>query len=283
MTINQVYTKGKLMLKEAGIGSPAFDCMCILEHCFSINRHYLIMNGNLEADRNKENIFLNLISKRAKGYPLQYLIGEWEFMNLKFKVGEGVLIPREDTETLVNECLKRIAKKDNPKVLDLCSGSGAVGLSIASNRCDSQVTCVEYSEKAFEYLKKNTLINGISNVDCIKGNIFKDISILENKKFDAIVSNPPYIKTSEIDNLQTEVKYEPQMALDGGRDGLDFYRIIAKKWIKYLNIGGLIAVEIGIGQEVDVKEIFRCVGLYDINSYKDINGIERVISALKLE
>lgn len=283
MTINQIYKKGRIILKEVGNESPAFDCMCILEHCFNINRHYLIMNGNLEADKNRENKFFNFISKRANGYPLQYLIGEWEFMGIKYKVGDGVLIPREDTETLVNECLKHITGKDRPKILDLCAGSGAIGISIALNRGDSQVTCVEYSDKAFEYLKENVIINRVSNINCIKGDIFKDIPYLENKKFDAIVSNPPYIKTSEIDNLQVEVKFEPQMALDGGDDGLVFYRIISQKWTKYLNVGGVIAVEVGIGQGKEVKEKFRYTGLSNIHSSYDINGVERVISAVKTQ
>ena len=284
MTINQIYIKGKLILKEAGNENPAFDCMCILQHCFSINRHYLIMNGNTEADRDKEKNFFNFISKRAKGYPLQYLLGEWEFMGLKFIVGEGVLIPREDTEALVNECLMHISKKEKPEVLDLCAGSGAIGISIASLKKDSYVTCVEYSDDAFEYLKKNVINNNVDNVSCIKGDIFKDISSLKNKKFDAIVSNPPYIKTSEIDSLQVEVRYEPHIALDGGEDGLSFYRVISQKWVKeYLKIGGLVAVEIGMGQGGDVKKIFEDAKLSNIQLANDIHGIKRVVYAVKTE
>lgn len=281
MTLNDIYIKSKLILKEAGNESPAFDCICLLEHCFNVDRHRLIMDGNLEISKDSELKFLNLINERAKGIPLQYLVGEWEFMGIKFKVGKGVLIPREDTEVLVNECINKISKLQTPKILDLCSGSGAVGISIASAREDAEVVCVEYSNEAFKYLKKNTEMNKVKNVFCIKGDIFSDILELKNKKFDAIVSNPPYIKTKDIKDLQIEVKNEPRIALDGGIDGLDFYREISKRWLSYLNDDGVLAVEIGMGQENDVIDIFKCAGLSKIRKVKDINNINRVISAIK--
>lgn len=281
MTLNDIYIKSKLILKEAGNESPAFDCICLLEHCFNVDRHRLIMDGNLEISKDSELKFLNLINERAKGIPLQYLVGEWEFMGIKFKVGKGVLIPREDTEVLVNECISKISKLQTPKILDLCAGSGAVGISIASAREDAKVVCVEYSNEAFKYLKKNTEMNKVKNVLCVKGDMFSDILELKNKKFDAIVSNPPYIKTKDIKDLQIEVKNEPRIALDGGTDGLDFYREISKRWLSYLNDDGVLAVEIGMGQENDVIDIFKCAGLSKIRKVKDINNINRVISALK--
>lgn len=281
MTLNDIYIKSKLILKEAGNESPAFDCICLLEHCFNVDRHRLIMDGNLEISKDSELKFLNLINERAKGIPLQYLVGEWEFMGIKFKVGKGVLIPREDTEVLVNECISKISKLQTPKILDLCAGSGAVGISIASAREDAEVICVEYSNEAFKYLKKNTEMNKVKNVLCVKSDIFSDILELKNKKFDAIVSNPPYIKTKDIKDLQIEVKNEPRIALDGGTDGLDFYREISKRWLSYLNDDGVLAVEIDMGQENDVIDIFKCAGLSKIRKVKDINNINRVISALK--
>lgn len=281
MTLNDIYLKGKSILKEAGNESPAFDCICLLEHVFNVNRNRLITHGNLTISKYRELEFLKLINERAKGIPLQYLIGEWEFMGIKFKVGKGVLIPREDTEILVNECIRRISNLKAPKILDLCAGSGAVGISIALARGDAEVVCVEYSSEAFKYLKENTEMNEVKNITLIKDNIFSDILELKNRKFDMIVSNPPYVKTEDIKDLQIEVKNEPRIALDGGEDGLNFYREISKKWISYLNDGGILAVEIGIGQENDVINIFKCDGLCEISKIRDINNINRVILAIK--
>ncbi len=283
MTLNQIYKKGKLILKEAGNQSPAFDCMCILNYCLKIDRHYLIMNGSEIVSKQDGSKFLNTVNKRANGIPLQYIIGKWEFMNLEFKVGEGVLIPREDTQTLVDECLNKILSKRNPRILDLCAGSGAVGISIATKRLDSRVTCVEYSDKALGFLIENIKSNEVKNVEWLKGNVFYDLPELEGKTFDAIVSNPPYIKTDDIKDLPIEVQNEPQMALDGGKDGLDFYRAITNKWLKHLNIGGSLSVEIGMGQESDVMEIFENAKLSDIKSLTDMNNIQRVISAIRQE
>ena len=284
MTLEQAYQKGKKLLYDTNIDSPAFDCMCIFEHCFHIDRQKLIINANKTACPETCKTFFELINERTSRRPLQYILGSWEFMGNNFKVGEGVLIPREDTETLVYECLDRIKNIESPAVIDLCSGSGAIAVSIAKKRPDATVFAVELSDKAYPYLCENIALNNCDNVNPINANIINSRQIIDFfniSQVDAIVSNPPYIPKKDIESLQEEVKNEPAMALDGGNDGLDFYKIIPKNWISYLKLGGFLCVEFGIHQEDDVETIFKQANLSDIKKIKDFNGIYRVLSAVK--
>ena len=284
MTLDETYRKGKEILCDANIDSPAFDCMCIFKHCFNIDRQNLIINSNHEACPKSCKTFFKLINERASKRPLQYILGSWEFMGNNFMVGEGVLIPREDTETLVYECLDRIKNIKSPIVVDLCSGSGAVAISIAKKKYDATVFAIELSDKAYQYLCNNIKLNSCNNVKPIHADILnsKQIIDLENiPQIDAIVSNPPYIPKKDIAFLQDEVKKEPLMALDGGSDGLDFYKIISNYWIPYLKADGSLCVEFGIHQEKDVAMIFSQAGLSNIKKVKDFNGIYRALSAVK--
>ncbi len=208
------------------------------------------------------------INRRINGEPLQYILGEWEFYSLPFFVGEGVLIPRADTETLVDLALKEI--KPNDRVIDLCSGSGAIAISLAKNSA-AKVYALEKYEKALKYLEKNVALNN-ADVTVICEDIFK---FNPQEKFDIIVSNPPYIKSNELSYLQKEVQFEPKTALDGGPDGLIFYRHIAT-FIKHLNVGGKIMVEVGFDQAQEVAEIFKNAGL-TVSIHNDLNGVQRVI------
>lgn len=208
------------------------------------------------------------IKRRIDGEPLQYILGEWEFYSLPFIVGEGVLIPRPETELLVDLALEEI--KEGSKVIDLCSGSGAIAIAIAKNS-KATVCALEKYEKAFSFLEKNVALNN-AKVKLIKEDLFE---FLPQDKFDIIISNPPYIKTAVLDSLQKEVKREPMSALDGGEDGLIFYRHIAKL-SKCLNSGGKIMVEIGFDQAEAVQEIFKQNGLIP-KVYKDLSGVQRVI------
>lgn len=284
MKLNEVYKKGKQILIDTNNESAEFDAMCIFELCFNINKQKLILNGYNEALKKDCDKFFDYINQRAEKRPLQYILKNWNFMDLIFEVGEGVLIPREETGVLVDECLKKIQNKESPIIFDLCAGSGAVSISIADKRNDAKVFAIELSDIAYSYLCKNIKINKVDNVIALKYNILEVSALMQKlkiEKIDAIVSNPPYIPHDDLYNLQEEVKREPIMALDGGKDGLDFYRDISKLWIPYLKNDGLICVELGINQETDVFKIFNSYGLEDIKKTKDINGIYRVISAVK--
>ena len=208
------------------------------------------------------------IERRLFGEPLQYILGEWEFYSLPFKVGEGVLIPRPETELLVDLALKEI--KETCKVIDLCSGSGAIAVAIAKNS-NASVYALEKYEKAISFLERNIALNNVA-VEVIKEDLF---NFSPTMKFDIIISNPPYIKTSALDSLQKEVKHEPVTALDGGEDGLIFYRHIASLK-NHLNKGGKIMVEIGFDQAKEVQDIFKQNGLIT-KAYTDLSGVQRVI------
>lgn len=224
---------------------------------------------------------LKMLEKRCSGYPLQYLLGEWSFYALDFKVGEGVLIPRQDTETLTELVDDFLRKRSSNKrrVLDLCAGSGCIGISLA-RFCGAEAVCVEKSKEAFRYLEENIKHNGVSgHVKAVNADIF-EVSLDELGKFDAIVSNPPYLTASEMDSLQQEVTFEPKEALYGGDDGLMFYRGIPKRYLNLLADGGLLAVEIGYEQAASVGEIFINYGL-EPQFKKDLCGINRVIYTIK--
>lgn len=213
-----------------------------------------------------------MLEKRLRRVPLQYILGKWCFYKGEFFVGEGVLIPRQDTETLVETAVDFLKGKANPTVADLCAGSGCVGISIAADFPSAAVTAVEKYEPAFSYLKKNIEYNHTENVTPVLGDIADPFG-----QYDLIVSNPPYIAARDMTTLSDEVRNEPETALFGGSDGLDFYRLILEKWTPHLYPGGMLAVEIGIGQEKAVTDLFLRAGLKDVGAKRDLCGVQRVI------
>lgn len=214
-----------------------------------------------------------LISKREKHIPLQYIIGKWWFYKGEFFVGDGVLIPRQDTETLV-ECAAEILKNNvNAEVADLCAGSGCIGISIATDFPNASVTCVEKYEEAYYYLTKNIEHNGVKNVKAVMSDVLEDVF----GKYDLIVSNPPYITEEDMKDLSNEVKKEPETALFGGKDGLDFYRVITQKWKSALKENGVLAFEVGIGEAKAVSDIMQENGFKKITVLKDLGGVQRVV------
>ncbi len=284
MTLGEIYKEGKNILKNANIDNYSFDVMCIIGHCFNLKRHDLSVQQNRTVSNSEKNIFFKLIEKRKNHYPLQYILGQCNFMGNEFKIGEGVLIPRDDTEVLVNASTDILKCKENANVLDLCSGSGIVAISLAKKFKNTHFFSVELSNKAISYLLSNIKTNHTKNVTPIKYDVLDSkLAIFRELKykFDLIVSNPPYINSNDIITLQKEVQNEPKMALDGGEDGLVFYRAIAENWTQLLKNNGSICVEIGMGQKDSVVDIFRKAGLKDVNSRKDINGIDRVVCATK--
>lgn len=282
MTWKEFYNEAVRRLNEVGVEENKSEADIIFEYCFDMDKLKIILHGDEKLPENLIDKLDEIIDKREKGIPIQYVLGEWDFRDLKFKVGEGVLVPRDDTNILIDVSIEFLNSKKSPCVIDLCSGSGCVAISIERELKlkNPEVFGVELSKKAFKYFKINAEINR-SNVKAINGDILKIYSDFCDDKFDAIVSNPPYIRTDEISQLQKEVKSEPIMALDGGKDGLYFYKSICKKWISKLKVGGMVAFEIGLGQENEVKKFMEESGIGCIKFYKDINDIIRVVSGIK--
>lgn len=274
MTFASLFDKGKEILKAAEVENFSNEVRWIFESAFNCSSHFLFFNSESEADEAKTNDFLKKINLRASGVPVQYVIGEWDFFGETFSVGEGVLIPRPETELLVEFALEYLKGKEKPVVIDLCAGSGCIGLSVAKNLHDSKVYLIEKSPEAFRYLSENKKRLGCGNAEIISGDIFGGFEAFGLPSPDLILSNPPYIETKEIETLQSEVHKEPLMALDGGEDGLIFYRAIATEWLPHCQ--GAIAVECGENQSDDIKNIFSeyCVNL---KSVSDFNEIERVV------
>lgn len=274
MTLNELYIQTKSDLKKAGADSPAFDALCLFEQVFSLDRHGLIMRGSDTADPEKADRLTMLAARRANGEPLQYTLGKWQFMGSEFFVGPGVLIPREDTQCVVEAAIHALRDKTNLNIIDLCSGSGAIAVSLAK-ALDCRVIAAELYDEAFSYLEKNISLNAAQNVQPLKLDVLRDYDKFQDGFFDLIISNPPYIETDEIKALQREVQYEPQTALDGGGDGLTFYRSITGNWSPKLKPGGMLCFELGEGQYDPVSEMMLRSGLERIGSERDLVGIIR--------
>jgi release factor glutamine methyltransferase len=275
MTVRNAQKLIEDMLEKAGVDSPAFNSLCLMEKVCGFNQNDLIIKGNSVIDDDSLNALKSLAQRRIKGEPLQYILGQWDFYGYKFNVGEGVLIPRDDTEVVLRDCLEFLKNMKEPKVIDLCSGSGAIAVAV-SKETSAQVTALEKSEKALEYLKENVKLNN-ADVKIIQGDIFTDMDNFADHSFDLIVSNPPYIKADEIKDLQIEISYEPEMALNGGEDGYDFYRHIIKHWHSKLRSGGKLVFEIGENQFDTIKELMESHNFVEIGGSYDLGGIQRTI------
>ena len=274
-TILKVYNETKARLLSAGVEDYGFEARVIMRHVTGYDNKKIMMNHNALLNTAQLMRINDIVARRQARYPLQYILGEWDFYGLKLKVGDGVLIPRPDTEIAVDTALQLIKEIKNPRVLDLCAGSGAIGIAVAAGRGDSKVFLLEKYEAAANYLRKNIELNGAANAEYISGDVLTgDYS--ENK-FDLIISNPPYIKSGEMRTLQPEVKYEPASALDGGSDGLDFYKAIIENYKQSLNRGGSMCFEVGINQAESVKELLEAAGFTDIGVKKDFSDIDRVV------
>lgn len=281
MNIQELRKVGKNKLNLERIDDANIKTDILLQHILGLSKNELIINSNKEVEEEKKYIFLKYISELIQGKPVQYITKEQEFMNLKFYVDENVLIPQPDTEILVELALKKINEiKDKKiiKLLDMCTGSGAIAISIkkyAENlNKDVEVCALDISEKALEIAKKNAINNNV-NINFILSDMFSKVN---EKDYDIIVSNPPYIETETILELSKEVQNEPLLALDGGKDGLDFYRIIAEKGYAYMNKNGRVLLEIGYNQREKVMEIFNQIKKYDKGEcVKDLAGNNRVL------
>lgn len=265
------------MLEESGNDCALFDVNCIFDSV--LNEKYAMLRPDA-LDSGDADKIIRLAEKRCTGYPLQYLLGEWEFYGYRFKVGQGVLIPRPDTETLVERvmeiCLENGIKA--PRIVDLCSGSGCIAITLKLRLPQSEVYAVELSDIAHSYLKENAALNK-ADIHIIHGDVLNEASARSFNDIDVIVSNPPYLTEDEMNSLQTEVAHEPSMALSGGNDGLDFYRKITDIWKKSLKSGGFLAYEFGRNQHGDVSRILRENGFENIKLSRDTAGIIRTAEA----
>lgn len=282
MTVGEAYRKTKDILTEAGFEAPAFEALCLTEKVFGFNRLALITKGEeTVASEEKLVVLAELTEKRLNHEPLQYLLGKWIFMGIDLLVGEGVLVPRDDTEVVTSLCIDYLSCKESPNVIDLCAGSGAISLAL-EKYANCKVTAVELSDKAFSYLTQNIKLNN-SAVNALNGDIFECHKDIADNSLDLIVSNPPYIKTADIASLQKEVQHEPAMALDGGESGLDFYRRIVPLWKSKLKAGGALAFELGEGQYDEVSRILTDNGFGGITESIDFGGIQRAIIGTLLQ
>ena len=271
--IKDLLAKTKEKLEKAGTDSPAFNSLCLIEKAFGLTQSDIIADSSLTVEDTSE--FDKMVERRLNGEPLQYILGEWEFYGCKLKVGEGVLIPRDDTEVLLRACLTELKHLPDARVIDLCAGSGALAIAIAK-QIKRKVYAVEKSAEALPYLRKNIALNN-ANVEALEGDVLTCRDKYSDGFFDLILSNPPYIITAEIPTLQREVGFEPQMALDGGEDGLLFYRAIIKDWTRKLRVGGRLAFELGEGQFEAVEAMMKAAGFAEIQAFFDFGGTRRVV------
>lgn len=273
--IQEIYRSGAERLKEAGIRDFQLDAWYLLEYVTGINKALYYARPDKVPEEKEVEQYFALIEKRSHRIPLQHLLQEQEFMGIRFLVNEHVLIPRQDTETLVEEALKVV--KDGDKVLDMCTGSGCVLLSILMHTKAAHVSGVgtDISEDALKVAEENAKNLGVKT-EFVQGDLFENI--VPGKKFDLIVSNPPYIRTSEIEKLEEEVRlHDPYIALDGKEDGLFFYRRIITDSILYMNQGGWLMFEIGHDQREDVEGLMKEAGYSNISTKKDLAALDRVV------
>lgn len=277
-TYRELLAQGEEKLKKAGVEDVRLNGAELLAKALESDCRSVDFSMSLEdkAEKSVCGRFDELIERRIGGEPLQYLIGEWEFYGLTLKVGEGTLIPRQDTETLVDLVVDKYKNSDNLTIADLCSGTGCIGIALEKNlRCD-KVYCVEKSEKAAEYLKENLKLNA-SDAELIRGDVLDEDTVGKIPQADIIACNPPYLTKEDMENLQREVSFEPAEALFGGEDGLDFYRGITRLWKNKLKDGGMLIYEIGVGQEDEVMRILIQHGFKNVRCRRDLCGIERCV------
>lgn len=278
VTVGELLKKGYEILKSVGIESYQLDAELLLGKVVEKDRLFILLNRDYKVNFAEIGEYLQLINKRKNKMPIKYMIGECEFMGLPFSVKEGVLIPRPDTEILVETAIEEIKKNSFKTICDVCCGSGIIGISVAKFIDNVKVRCSDISDVAYEVTGENIKRLGLENrVKVEKGDLLKNF-INRNEKFDIIVSNPPYIKEDVIETLMEDVKnYEPYEALSGGEDGLDFYRDITEQSLGLLRNNGMILFEIGYNQGESVRGILKENGFKEVICIKDLAGKDRVV------
>jgi len=283
MRLLEAVKKSSEYLEKSGIDDPLVDAEFLVFHALETDKLTAYLE-NPEIERDLLSKINGLVRRRARGEPLQYIIGHVDFLGLRINVGRGILIPRPETELLAQEVISTVRSRKksdiigSPCILDLCTGSGCIALAVAKEIPDAEVYGSDVSKTAIRYARMNAELNNIGNATFLAGSLFGPVK--KNVPFDIIVSNPPYIKTGDISGLQREIReWEPMEALDGGEDGLDFYRKILSDSVGYLREKGKIIIELGFSQAREVAEIAQGSGFKNIATKKDYAGIERILQA----
>ncbi len=278
ITYNNLYLDIRQQLRRAGIEEATLEARELV--CFGTgkSREQLVRDGGLYASPELEHRVRDLVERHLAGEPVAYLIGEWEFYGLPLDISPEALIPRPDTEVLAEQAIAYVQTLGECRVLDLCAGSGCIGLAVAAQAPHARVVLGECSDGALRICRQNIRRNGLSARVVPMGTDAREKPERSLGEFQCIVSNPPYIPRADIQTLDTSVKdYEPHLALDGGDDGLDFYRSISEKWKEVLVPGGRLYFEVGIGQADAVLRIMRAQGFGDIQVVKDLRDVPRVV------
>lgn len=275
MTYRELLSEGIETLQNEGIAEAALDARLLLEYTASVSRAWLLMHYDDPVDGGQKESYVNLIARRAEHIPLQQLTGSTGFMGLSFEVNEHVLIPRQDTETLVEEAMRELF--DGMRILDMCTGSGCILLSLLHYSNDTKGVGVDLSEDALTVARRNARLLGLEERACFwRSDLYEGLK--DSEKFDMLVSNPPYIREEEYAGLMPEVRdHEPYMALVAPEEGLSFYRRILEKAPQYLNRGAYVMFEIGCEQGEAVASMMRDAGYADVTVVKDLSGLDRVV------
>lgn len=283
MVIGELIAKGMALIEGKEFSNPRLESILVLSQLLKVDKSYIYIHKDEEVEESIREKFIDIMKRRAQGKPLQYLLSEEEFMGLSFYLEEGVLIPRPDTEILVEFLIEYIKKNKSANVLDIGVGSGAISLSIAAYCPQTRVYGIDIEEIPIRVSNKNKERLKIENAFFYKGDLFEALEDNNlDETFHIIVSNPPYIKSADIEGLQVEVKsHEPLTALDGGEDGLDFYRRISQRASDYLVAAGMLIYEIGFDQGQEVVDILSREGFKNISILKDYQGHDRVVYGFK--
>ena len=277
MKIKELIIFGRKKLNENNVDDYSIIAKSLAKYILNMNDAEMIINEENEVEDIKQKEYIKDIDEIINGKPLQYITHKQEFIGIEFYVNENVLIPQPDTEILVEEVIS-ICKNynDEIKILDICTGSGAIAISVAKNVQNAEISASDISEDALEVARKNAKSNNVK-IEFINSDMFENIK----DKYDIIVSNPPYIKTKVISTLDKQVQNEPNIALDGGNDGLEFYRILAKEAKKYLKTNGYLCIEIGYDQREEVEQLLEENHFSNIYAKKDLAGNNRIIVGKK--
>ena len=276
-SLAQLYQFGRKVLSRRDTGDSSMEAAYLFQKVFGLDRSALAVHGEEIVPLIKAEEFLSLINRRKEGEPLQFLVGEWEFLVLPFFVGPGVLIPRPETELLAETALSIAEGLPSPALLDLCSGSGCLPIALGHFRPDAQVWGVELSSDAMGYFRRNLERGGVGNVTAVLGDVFSLPVEITGRRYQVITANPPYVRRGALPGLQKEVRHEPVMALDGGEDGLEFYRRLPGICRELLAPGGVLLLEIGEEQGEVVCGLMREAGYRDVTVKKDLSGLDRVV------
>ncbi len=279
MTIFEAYNSAKKQLESAGIEDYVFEAKQIIKHITGFTSAQVLSFYNRELTEFQLNNLTAILHQRQIRYPLQYIFGEWDFYRRSFYVGPGVLVPRADTETVVDVCAEYLKDRPSAEILDLCAGSGCIGITLAVEFADSDVSMVEKYDEAIRYAVKNIERNGAGNAEIYKGDIFE--RYLADRKFDLIVSNPPYVTENEMNTVSPETRFEPETALEAGDGGMEFYKAITENYKNSIKDGGMLCFEAGVNQSKIICGILADAGFHDIKVKKDLCGIERAVSGIK--